>query len=244
MKKIFFSLISLLIFSSIFTLRVSAREFEDSSNNFEIQPRWYIHGETIINATETYSFETESGYNMNNPDFRAVTPMYSNINGEYNQINESLFRVSAFDSTNQEQVLNCTSSFMNFGNIFSNGKAYVKIQYYGDDHLPNHCEISEDTMTLNSADTLFRLKSNEDVSIYKGIVLHRQSSTGVFNGWDNYVMLEQFINDSSLRIAFDENMYVQVAILYEIHNYDDGWWIFQKHAHYRVMGIYNFRTGN
>ena len=38
------------------------------------------------------------------------------------------------------------------------------------------------------------------------------------------------------------NLYVQIAILYEVHNWDNGWWLWQNNWYYHNIGIYTFHT--
>jgi hypothetical protein len=45
-----------------------------------------------------------------------------------------------------------------------------------------------------------------------------------------------------MRLAFPAGMVVQIAVLYELDNYDTGWWIFQNHVYYHEVAIYQFNT--
>lgn len=217
-------------------------------NRKAVNPLWITYNPTLINTTHTYDFDTYNEpfsngqhYSSDNPDYNLIVPKY--YDGMVaNYVNASCFLAFAYDSTNERKDIPPASGFMNWSNISSNGKAFFGIDT--SIMLPYSCEISDDNMQLKNCNSAFWFPdSSINPTIRKGLLLYRSSYDGSFSGWDGYYYLDKFAS-SDLRIQFNENKYCQVVILYEVHNFDDGWWIFQNHEYYNVVGVYNFRTSD
>ena len=203
------------------------------------------HSELIINGTENYDFNTTSSYNYLYPDHRRTIAAYEQ-NGNQSSltaVNETSFFVSGTDTTNQTYTFHCSDSLLPEVEINSNGTCHINVTY--NPHLPNNCEIEYDNRTLNHLSSYFQLsnyQSNTYPEVGHGVLLHRSNGTGIFTGWDGFVPLDSFVMSPGLQIQFSGSLYVQIAVLYEIHNWDNGWWAFQKHAYYHNIGIYCFKT--
>jgi hypothetical protein len=203
------------------------------------------HSELIINGTENYDFNTTSSYNYLYPDHRRTIAAYEQ-NGNQSSltaVNEASFFVSGTDTTNRSYTFHCSDSLLPEVEINSNGTCRINVAY--DPHLPNNCEIEYDNRTLDDLSSYFQLSNyqgNTYPEVGHGILLHRSNGTGNFTTWDGFVPLDSFITTPTLQIQFSGGLYVQLAILYEIHNWDNGWWVFQNHKYYHNIGIYSFRT--
>lgn len=203
------------------------------------------HSELIINGTENYDFDTTSSYNHLSPDHRRTIAAYEQ-NGNQSSltaVNETSFFVSGTDTTNQSYTFHCSDSLLPEVNINSHGTCHINVAY--NPHLPNNCEIEYDNRTLDDLSSYFELSNyqgNTYPEVGHGILLHRSNGTGNFRFWDGFVPLDSFITTPTLQIQFSAGLYVQLAILYEIHNWDNGWWVFQNHKYYHNIGIYSFRT--
>lgn len=205
------------------------------------QTKWFTHGELIINGTEYYGFDTSDLYNFNDPDHTTKYAEYtpSGVN-PITAVNESSFTVFATDYSEEEFEFSCRYSLLSSPEINSEGTSYVGVQYTP--YIPPNCEICYDTRTLGTADSAWHLTSGASPEVGTGILLYRSNSTGSFLTWDGYKYLSSFQNDSSLRLPFGPNLCVQIAILYEVHNWDDGWWLWQHHSYFHNIGIYTFQT--
>ena len=203
------------------------------------------HSELIINGTENYDFNTSSQYNFLNPDHERRIAAYgqSGNNSSLTAVNETSFFVSGIDSTNQSYTFNCRNSLIAEPEINSHGTCQVKVTF--NPHLPSNCEIEYDNRTLNDLSSYFQLSNyqgNTYPDVGHGVLLHRANGSGNFLGWDGFVPLDSFLTTPTLQIEFSGSLYVQIAVLYEIHNWDNGWWVFQNHRYYHNIGIYCFRT--
>lgn len=241
------SVIFMLLFSQL-----GGISFKSNTSNSKKANYWFTHGPIVINVNETYSFETHTDadygetdevYSVSNPDHREIQPLYrSNSSGvdPMYAVNESSYRVFGEDCTSTQTILP-VFSFYSSPNVNSNGTAYIGLEY--DPHLPSNCTITSDTRYLKDTNGYLQLGSGANPRINEGLLLYRSSVTGNFNLWDGYVYLSDFRNNPSLRVNFQPNRYVQLAILYEIDNYDNGW-LFKKHKYYHTLGIYCFYTTN
>ena len=204
------------------------------------QTKWFTHGEEIINGTEFYGFDTSNQFNSSTPDHTTTYAAYSGGVTNMVAVNESSFYPYGYDSTSQRFDFTCRYSLGSSAEIIANGAAHVGVSY--SPYLPGNCEICYDSRALGDAAPFWQLADGESPVIANGILLHRSNSTGNFTTWDGYVYLDAFIENPNLRLYFGANQVVQIAILYEIHNYDNGWWIFQNHRYYHNIGIYCFET--
>ena len=184
------------------------------------------HSELIINGTENYDFDTTSSYNYLYPDHRRTIAAYEQ-NGNQSSltaVNETSFFVSGTDTTNQSYTFHCSDSLLPEVKINSHGTCHINVAYAP--HLPNNCEIEYDNRTLDDLSSYFQLSNyqgNTYPEVGHGILLHRSNGTGNFTTWDGFVPLDSFITTPTLQIQFSAGLYVQLAILYEIHNWDNGW---------------------
>lgn len=219
-------------------------EHEIGAPHAKRKVRWFSHGEEIINGTELYGFDTSPQYSADNPDhtttYAAYDPTPSGGVTAMTAVNESSFVVFAADSTEDEFDFSCRYSLSSSPEINSNGTSYVGVRYTP--YLPPNCEICSDSRTLGTANGVWHLASGASPTIGTGILLYRSNSTGSFSTWDGYQYLSDFQNNPNLRIAFGPNLYVQIAILYEVHNWDNGWWLWQNNWYYHNIGIYTFHT--
>ncbi|MBR6055794.1 MAG: hypothetical protein IKP56_01185 [Bacilli bacterium] len=203
------------------------------------------HSELIINGTEDYDFNTTNMYTHLSPDHRRTVALYGQTGdpSSLTAVNETSYFVSGTDSTNVTYTFNCSYSLLPETNLNSEGTCSVSVNLQA--HLPDNCEIEYDNRTLDDLSSYFQLSNyqgNTYPEVGHGILLHRSNGTGNFTTWDGFVPLDSFITTPTLQIQFSAGLYVQLAILYEIHNWDNGWWIFQNHKYYHNIGIYSFRT--
>jgi len=205
-----------------------------------ITPMWITHAASLINVTETYDFETETGYDATNTDQRNFFPTYTDggVQGVY--VNETSYDAFAVDSTNVSLSLHPLRNLSTASYDNSNGVANFFMSY--NPYLASRCAISDDSRTLAQTGAYFHLTSGAGPTIHQGVLLYRSNTTGNYSGWDGYVYLNTWQTNPSCRISFAGGLVVQLAMLYEIDNYDTGWWVFQKHVYYHVVGIYKFNT--
>lgn len=212
---------------------------------------WIIHSSTLTNLTETYSFATNSNYDdsndypnspysIDNPDRRQYFPTYNDggVQGYY--VNETLFEAYCQDETGETIQLTPDESLNTFSSLNAEGSAAFWISSSG--HIPSRTLLSNDTKSLAYVNSYFHLTSGASPAIGTGIILYRSNTINSFTTWDGYYSISSFTSNSSLRITFPAGRYVQVAMLYELDNYDTGWWIFQQHIYYHVGGFYSFYT--
>ena len=215
-----------------------AQKKEQNANSEGL--RWIIHNPILINTTETYDFATESRYDAYNTDRRLISPEFGN-NNYY--INESSFLLYACDTTGEVEILPPLDNLFTSSGLNSNGEAYFYART--DLRLNDHTRINEDSRILNDPDSYFYAASgNFSPTVEKGILLYRYGTTIDYTVWDHFIHLDELDSNPTLRIYIPAGNTVKIAILYEIDNYDDGWWIFQQHHYHHVAGIYQFNTTN
>lgn len=208
-----------------------------TQNRIQNKPllRWITHGPLLINASETYYFDVDNpNHDKTYPDYTYYGTFNPNVG-----VNEADYSAFAYDSTDTSVRLIPQYSLSEISDVRSEGLAFFGLSYLN--LLPDHCAIADDTRHLNDCFSVFRLSNGANPRIGRGIVLFRSSANGTFYGWDNYQSLEDFQRNPALRVAFEVNRYVQIAMLYEVDNFDNRW-LFKNHEYYHNVGIYSFYT--
>lgn len=210
----------------------------------QIPLTWFTHSPSLINVNEDYSFDF--GQDSNGFSFSDSYPNHLDYAAPYGTgsvvatfINETSFRLYAYDSTKVKQQLLPQYSLYTAPTLNSEGRATVVVEKK--ETLPPQCQISSDTRTLKDITPLLNPKKGENPAIGTGILLYRKSTTNTYGNW-NYTTLDYMTGDKNRALTFGPNRNVQLALLYEIENHDNGVWVFQKHYFHHVVGIYTFHT--